>query len=274
MGRLAFSTLGCPGWDFETIVGQAKRLGYSAIEIRGIKNELRAENLSIFTPENLENTKKLLQDNGLQLSNIGTSVSFHDPANKENALAEGKAAIDICLIADIPAIRVFGDIFLPDDNEDTVIKRVTDCIGELCNYSLEKTGGKVGIWLEVHGDFNTLDIFSRVADLLSGNPCFGILWDIEHTYCANDDPVAFINNLKPLIKHTHFKDCILVDGKPVAVLPGEGTVPMKLYYDLLEENGYHVFKAEEEIVLDNVYRDQPNGVIQLRISLHQERFKC
>ncbi|HEY5906652.1 MAG TPA: sugar phosphate isomerase/epimerase, partial [Vicinamibacteria bacterium] len=33
---LAFSTLGCPGWDLAKILEQGQRLGYAAVELRGI----------------------------------------------------------------------------------------------------------------------------------------------------------------------------------------------------------------------------------------------
>ena len=41
--------------------------------------------------------------------------------------------------------------------------------------------------------------------------------------------------------------------------------------DLLEENGYHVFKAEEEIdERDGICGTAPSGVIQLRIAPYRE----
>ena len=239
MSRLAFSTLGCPGWSFKTIVQNAKAMGYSAIEIRGIGDEMRAEKLEIFAPRNLEITAGLLSENGLKISNIGTSVMFHDPANFENALAEGRGAIQTCFAAGIPAIRVFGDAFTQNESKETVIKRAADGIRTLCNYSDEKTSGKVQIWLEIHGEFNTIEVISQLVELTSDCPSFGILWDIEHTYRVGEDPVAFYQKFKPLIHHTHFKDCTLDDNSdPIITLPGEGTVPMKEYYDLLESGGY------------------------------------
>ena len=238
MNKLAFSTLGCPDWSFETIVEQAKKLGYSAIEIRGIGSELRTEKLEIFAPGQLDNTHTLLNDNGLYISNVGTSVAFHDPANKANALDEGKNAIDTCYAAGIPAIRIFGDALPPNEDKKTVIQRVADGVRELCDHSDQNAEGKVQIWQEVHGEFNTPDVFALMAELLSDCPLYGILWDIEHTYRVGVDSKSFYDEFKPLIKHTHFKDCYLVNKDPVITLPGEGTLPFKEYYDLLENSGY------------------------------------
>ena len=33
--RVAFSTVACPKWDFETIAARAKEYGYEGVEIRG-----------------------------------------------------------------------------------------------------------------------------------------------------------------------------------------------------------------------------------------------
>ena len=37
---IAFSTLGCPSWPWKTIVEQADKLGFMAIELRGVAGEM------------------------------------------------------------------------------------------------------------------------------------------------------------------------------------------------------------------------------------------
>ena len=238
MGRLAFSTLGCPNWDFNTIVEQAKHLGYSSIEVRGIGSELRTDNLSIFTPEHRNATKRLLSENGLSICCVGTSVHFHEKSNFQTALDEGMSAIDVCRVMDIPAIRVFGDFLPPKEKESEIIARVADGIRKLCEYSEKSTVGKVQIWLETHGDFNTFESLLPLSELLHDCPLYGMIWDIEHTYRIGIDPIRFFREFKSLIRHTHFKDCYLEKGKPIAMLPGEGSLPIKEYYGLLESGGY------------------------------------
>jgi len=245
MDRLAFSTLGCPGWSFDEIIKNAVDYGFSALEIRGIKDELRTEKLSIFLPENLDETNKKLKENNLFISNIGTSVNFHDPANYNAAMEEGKAAIDTCKRAGIPAIRVFGDAIPPGEDPAVIIRRVADGIRNLCDYSAYHTGGAVQIWQEVHGDFNTLEVLEPLAGLLSDVPLYGILWDIGHTYRVNVDPVKFYDKFKHLIRHTHFKDGIIENGNLSNTLPGDGDLPIKEYVDILEAGGYTGFYSLE-----------------------------
>ena len=49
--KLAFSTLGCPGWSFEEIFATAKDLGMDGIEIRGIGTEMYAPKAAPFAPQ-------------------------------------------------------------------------------------------------------------------------------------------------------------------------------------------------------------------------------
>lgn len=236
--RLAFSTLGCPDWDFATIMEWAKKLGFSALEIRGIGQELMTHKLEMFAPEAQASTASLLQSNGLRICNVGTSVSFHDPQNRQAALDEGMAAIDVCAAMNIPAIRVFGDNIPSGADAAVIIRRVAEGIRALCEYSGTHTAGKVQVWLEVHGDFNTIAVLEPLAAQLSDCALYGMIWDIEHIYRIGEDPALFYRIFKPFIRHTHFKDCRIEDGSPIITLPGEGTLPIASFFNLLEDGGY------------------------------------
>ena len=45
---LSFSTLGCPNWDWKTILEQAKKMGYTGIELRGIQKQMDLPTLPQF----------------------------------------------------------------------------------------------------------------------------------------------------------------------------------------------------------------------------------
>ena len=38
--KLAFSTLGCPEWDLDTIIRAARKYGYDGIELRALAGSL------------------------------------------------------------------------------------------------------------------------------------------------------------------------------------------------------------------------------------------
>jgi len=46
--KLAFSTLGCPDWNWNEIYSMAHDLGYAGIEIRGLGEEIMASRAKPF----------------------------------------------------------------------------------------------------------------------------------------------------------------------------------------------------------------------------------
>lgn len=39
--KLSFTTLGCPDWDLQLIIGRAAEYGFDAIDFRGLNGELQ-----------------------------------------------------------------------------------------------------------------------------------------------------------------------------------------------------------------------------------------
>jgi sugar phosphate isomerase/epimerase len=166
---------------------------------------------------------------------LNTSCVFHDEALIEENLDEGRRAIDLANQMDIPAIRVFGDS-IPKGAESRAICQVKDCLGSLCAYA--KGLGDAKVLLEIHGNFNTVDVLSELASLVDSG-AFGLIWDIEHSWRAYGKEHAKM--LKPIIKlvsHVHAKDFIMRQGKPRPCLPGEGCANLAEVIETLESDGY------------------------------------
>src|SRR4030095_10970601 len=65
---IAFSTLGCPKWPWKTVLDQAYRLGYPAIELRGIEGEMDLTKRPEFAPGRLGQSIKDLEALDLHIS--------------------------------------------------------------------------------------------------------------------------------------------------------------------------------------------------------------
>ena len=232
--KLSFTTLGCPDWSFEKILDEGRNMGFTGIEVRGIDREMRADKIPLFFPENAEKTKAALHDKGITIVGFGTSVYFHNDENYENALEEGRLAIDVCERMGIPGIRVFGDTIEGDPSE--IIEKVAKGLRILCEYAKDKS---VKVLLEIHGNFNRLETVMPVVEKVKDCPAFGIIWDIEHSYKVYEEnwPV-FYEGIKPWICHTHFKDVKKVGDKFEICIPGDGVVPMDDIYRRLVADGY------------------------------------
>ena len=234
--KLSFSTLGCPAWTFDQVLASARDNGFDGVEIRGINGEMRPDKIECFLPGRRQAALKAAEAAGVKLIGFGASSSFHDPANRDRAIAEGKAAIDLASDMGMGFVRVFGDRIAAPDEEAEIIARAADGIGELCLYA---RGKNVMVLQEVHGDFNIARRVLAVAERVNA-PEFGLLWDVAHsdkTY--GDDWRTFYSAIRPLIRHVHFKDHVR-EGSGVFTLcdTGSGSIPLGDIYRTLKADGY------------------------------------
>ena len=235
--RLAFSTLGCPNWSFAEIINNAKVMGFSAVEMRGVQNHLEIKEILAFHDSHKKKTEKLLEENNIYLCGMNLSSYFHDPEQWEKAVLEIKEAIDFCGERKIPFVRVFGNEIPQDESRENVTKRVVSGLLEVCRYAKEK--GNVRVLLEVHGDFHSCGTLGPVLLGMKNVPAFGLIWDIEHSYRAmGNDWMDFYQMIQPFLYHVHIKDCTYREDIRTVCLPGQGDIDIEGIVHTLEKNGY------------------------------------
>ena len=229
--KRCFSTLGCWDRSLADILSLATQYGIDAVELRGIGGILDNREIPALSETHREPTLEALKKNGISISVLGTSCSFHRADRWDAALAEGLESIRIAERLHIPAIRVFGDRLLPDD-KNGCMERVINGLRQLCRAS-----DGVHILLEVHGDFNTVESLTPVINEMKEIPNFGLIWDIEHTHrpYGSDWPV-FYRFARPYVKHVHVKD--RSDAENRLTMIGEGDVPILPIVKTLLKDGY------------------------------------
>ena len=106
---IAFSTLGCPKWDWKTILRNAAEHGYAALELRGILNQMDLPKCPEFVGDNVKTSINDLRALGLKVSDLGASANLHEPdATKRAAqMDEAKRFIDLAHRMEVPYVRVF-----------------------------------------------------------------------------------------------------------------------------------------------------------------------
>lgn len=234
--KLAFSTLGCPNWSFEQVLDQAQRMRFDAIEIRGIEGQMEASEIPWLMPGRQQTTRNMLRDCGLSICAFGSSISFHDLALADRMRESGRQTIDICANMDIPYMRVFGNNIPNGMSQEDAAARVADGINALCDYA---QGTDVRILLEVHGDFNTVEIIGSVIEKMNHEKA-GILWDIAHSdRVYKEDFLPFYETIKPYLYHVHIKDHKrLPDGRTALCHVGDGDIPIRQIRNVLLKDGY------------------------------------
>jgi sugar phosphate isomerase/epimerase len=242
---LAFSTLGCPGWEWKKILEFAQGNGFAAIELRGLMGNMDLPSSPEFAPGKIAQTKQQLADHGLKISDLGSSSEMHVAEAEQRAkqLADAKRFIDLATALGTPYVRVFGNKI--DGPREEVVARVADGLHQLGEYAGPR---RVTVIIESHGDFVDSPTLKEVLTRADSKNV-ALLWDAHHTFVdGHEQPERTVAELGPWIRHTHLKDSALLGKERKYVLTGKGDVPIERQVRALRKiayQGYYCFEWEK-----------------------------
>ncbi len=247
---LAFSTLGCPAWEWKKILDFATQHGFSAIELRGLEGKLDLPANPIFAADRIEQTRQEIRASKLKIACVSSSAQMYveDPAKRALQLSDARRFIDLATALEAPYVRVFGGKAdkdkSPAPSEDTKA-RVVAGLRELGTYAGPR---RVTVIIESHDHFTSS---ATLKDVLSraDSEHVGLLWDAHHTFAtSNEDPEFTVKQLGPWIRHTHLKDSIGSGEDRKYVLTGRGNVPVQRQIEALHSiryKGFYCFEWEK-----------------------------
>jgi sugar phosphate isomerase/epimerase len=242
---LAFSTLGCPAWDWKEVLDYAQANGFAAVELRGIMGKMDLPALPEFTAVSIPKTKQEVAAHGLKISDLGSSAEMHtaDPAERAKQLSDARRFIDLASALGVPYVRVFGNQIRGPREE--VLARVVDGLHQLGEYARPRG---VTVILESHGDFVDSPTLKEVLTRADSKGV-ALLWDAHHTFVdGHEQPEQTVAALGPWIRHTHLKDSVPDGTGRKYVLPGTGEVPIERQVTALRKigyKGYYCFEWEK-----------------------------
>ena len=244
---LAFSTLGCPKWEWKQILAQASQHGYAALEMRGLLGEMDLPKSPQFTGDKLKETLKDLAALNLRISDLGASARLGepDPTRRAAQMDEAKRFIDLAQKLKAPYVRVFGGKLAKDQTMEAATQLIVAGFKELHEHA---KGSGVTLLIESHDEF--CDSKSLTAILKGANlPTAQLLWDAHHTFVVGKEtPAQTFKQLGQYIRHTHLKDSRPPQGDEKDrryVLTGKGDVPVKDVVAVLVANGYQGYYCFE-----------------------------
>jgi sugar phosphate isomerase/epimerase len=239
--KLAFTTLGCPNWDLDTICQKGREYGYDGVDFRGYQNEIDITRLSLFTKQGTE-TKQRLADAGLTISGVSSSIKVCEPERKTENIDEAKRTIELAHKLGFENVRVFGGGDIKRSSHEELAKIGLECVQAVLNLD----GASELHWLfETHDNWVTSTNCTLLLNQIS-NPAFGALWDIGHTArVGGETPEQTWAAIGSRVSYTHVKDAIYDTSHPQAmsdgwryVLPGAGQLPLVEGITILRTNGY------------------------------------
>ncbi|NOT62314.1 MAG: sugar phosphate isomerase/epimerase [Acidobacteria bacterium] len=241
---LAFSTLGCPAWDWRRILEEAAKQGYAALELRGIQAEMDLSKAAQFTGAKLKESLQDLAALDLIISDLGASANLHEPDAKKraNQMDEAKRFIDLAAQLKARYVRVFPNALVKGEEKAVTIARIVAGLRELGDHA---KGSNVEVIVESHGEFTNAPLLSEII-VSAKHPNVAFLWDAHHTCVAGEKPETTWQALKKYVRHTHLKDSVAETGKLDAqgqparryVLTGKGSVPVRETVNVLVRGGY------------------------------------
>jgi sugar phosphate isomerase/epimerase len=244
---IAVSTLGCPKWDWNTIVKNASQWGFAALELRGIQDQMDLPKCAEFSGTRLQGTRHDLAAVGLKISDLGASAQMHepDPAKRARHMDEARRFIDLAHQLEAPYVRVFPNQFIPGEERRVTFDRISSGLHELGEYA---KGAGVTVIVESHGEFRRAeDIITILEGAKSKHVAF--LWDAHHTCVEGEKPTETFAQLGKYTLHTHLKDSVQVPGKSKEerhyVLTGTGAIPVKETVCVLATQGYKGYYSFE-----------------------------
>jgi len=246
-------TGGRPPWpDFARL---AARIGFGGVDV----------NLGAAMREGLDPTRTLFAEIGIRASNAnlpvpigGTEEAFQTGLKKLDEAARFAAAIDCPRMLTVlpPSSQT------PKAEYRKLLKDRLTAIGEILRRSNVQFG------LEFLGPlhFRTRQPYEfiwRMDETLEFakecGPNIGILLDVWHWYHAGATKADIIAAGKPRIVHVHLSDCPKMPPEEVRddhrVLPGEGVIDLKGFFQTLRQIGYEGGVSPEPI--GRIPKDMP-----------------
>ncbi|QSX08559.1 AMP-binding protein [Alkalibacter rhizosphaerae] len=220
--KIAFSTLGCPDFNWSEIYAMAKDLGFDGIEIRGLGNELAAFHAQPFHPEHLEETKNKLKELRLDIPCLSSGCCLRFP---DQAQANHDEIVQYMTLASklgTPYVRILGDLE-PHPTGEVDDQVVLSALKKLAPIAEELN---VTLLVETNGVYTNT---GRLAELLNEVASDNVqaLWDLHHPYrYGGETPATTVKNLGAYIKYVHIKDSVLENGKTKYRMMGEGDLPI------------------------------------------------
>jgi sugar phosphate isomerase/epimerase len=237
---IAVSTLGCPKWDWNTIVRNTSGWGFAALELRGIQDQMDLPKCAEFSGTRLKGSLRDLSAADLVISDLGASAQMHEPdaAKRAKHMDEARRFITLAHELHAPYVRVFPNQFVPGEDKRVTFARISDGLHELGECARP---ADVTIIVESHGEFRRAeDLIPILEGAKSKNVAF--LWDAHHTCVEGEKPADTFRELGKYTRHTHLKDSVPIPGKPKDdrryVLTGTGDIPVKETVKVLASNGY------------------------------------
>ena len=172
--KLSFTTT--PAWDLQELIDVAHRYGYDGIDLEVEKDHKHGLELGA-TERALQQARETLQQEGLAVSAVATSLTFSDPdqAKRDAAVERGKQYVEFAQQLAAPHLEIFGGTLPAGIEPAAAIDYMAEALDDVVDHAAE---AGVHVLLRTSGDFaNTRYVREVCKQLYSEH--FGVAWDVD-----------------------------------------------------------------------------------------------
>ena len=236
--KIAFSTLGCPNYDWTDIYTMAKDLGFDGIEVREIQGESVR---SPFSPAKCEKTASKLKSIKLEVPCLSTGCVLSEVEKSEENIKEVTEYMKVAATLGAKYIRILADR-TPEPKKAVDDEAVISEIKKLIPSARENN---LVLLIETNGAYADTKRLKKLLDTINDDNV-AALWDTHHPYrFLNETPEETVKNLGDYIKYTHFKDSVIKDKEVSYKMMGEGDMPFEDIISALKSIGYNGYLTLE-----------------------------
>ncbi|MFJ2895837.1 sugar phosphate isomerase/epimerase family protein [Streptomyces sp. NPDC087218] len=233
--KFAFSTLGVPGLPIADVVRLAVDHGYQGVELRAHPEEPVHPGLS--ASERAAVVEEF-EKGGVQILTVAGYVRAAAEGDDAPVLEELADLVELAHDLGAENVRVFpGGGALPPAEADANAAR------RLAAAAPHATDRNVRILLETHDSHRSGADVARIVGTV-GHARIGALWDIMHTWLADETPSASHAVLAPYLGYVQVKD--IASPEDTEPLPlGAGALPLAACLATLDPDSWVCWEYEK-----------------------------
>ena len=232
--KFAFSTVSCPGWDFQTIVARAKEYGYDGVELRGFLNETVPVAADVFLSDPGK-IKRLFQGSDLEIACLASSIAMTGHKKKDKQLADdARKYIDTAAELGCRLVKVFDTNARPGYTRESAGRALGEFLVPIGDYAAQRD---VTIVVENSMSFRAAKEMWYILDRLS-HPAIAACWDVFNAALIGESPFLSVPTLNSKIQYTQVKDATFGAMGATYCQLGDGDVAIQKFITRLMGIGY------------------------------------
>jgi sugar phosphate isomerase/epimerase len=240
--RVTFSTLACPHWTIDSVIQNARAMGYDGIEWRG--GDAGHLNPNATRDQRATLRAKMRDANLFSLAVTSYTNFVSEDAKLRAANVDAlKNYLDLAADAEAKFVRVFLGELEPFQKIAEMYPRILESLQQCVAHA---RAVNVGIAVEHHDDFvRTQSLVPILQNITAAS--VGAVWDIANAHSANESADDGANDLRGRISYVQIKDGIGRGAQWRLTNVGEGDVELKRAVALLYAQQYQgAFSIEWE----------------------------